>query len=141
MTIWRARLPPFYPASLIFVGLSAPLLAVTALAGYEGAILRIIPAFFVLSWLFKYAYSVLENAANGLAEPPVPSVDMLGPFETRPLLQLLLCVAVYEVADQIGGAPKMVILTTSSMNGKHRVRAPHVPHCWHTQYQRRAQFS
>jgi hypothetical protein len=94
----------------MFVGLSATLLAVTGLVGYEAAILRIIPAFFLLSWLLKYAFAVLDRAANGRLEPPVPSVEMLGPFEPRPLLLLLLCAAVYEVTTLIGGAPRIFIL-------------------------------
>jgi hypothetical protein len=110
MIVLRSLLVPCYPTSLIFVGLSAALLAVTAFAGYESAILRVIPAFFLLSWLFKYAYSMLDDVANGLHKPPVPSVDMLGPFERRPLVQLLLGAAVYKVTALIGGRLESVIL-------------------------------
>jgi hypothetical protein len=109
-TILRSLILPFSPTSLIFVGLSAALLAVTALVPTEAAILRIIPAFFLLSWLFKYAYLVLDDAANGLTEAPVPSVDMLGPFAARPVVQLLLCAAVYKIVTLIGGASGIVVL-------------------------------
>jgi hypothetical protein len=110
MSVLRALVLPFYPTSLIFVALSAALLAVTALLPSEAAILRIIPAFFLLSWLFKYAYSMLDDAANGLSQPPVLSPEMLGPFEARPLLQLFLCAIVYKVVALTGGALGSAIL-------------------------------
>jgi hypothetical protein len=103
MTVLRSLTLPFYPTSLIFVGISAALLAVTAIIPEEAQILRIIPAVILVSWLFNFAYSVLDDAANGAAGPPVPSVDILGPFELRPLLQLLLCAIAYTFAVFIGG--------------------------------------
>jgi len=112
MIVLRSLLLPFYPASLMFVVLFAALLAVTTLVPDEAAVLRIIPAFLLLSWLFNYAYTMLEDAANGLSEPPVLSPEMLGPFEARPLLQLLLCAAVYKVVGLVGGALGAVILVT-----------------------------
>jgi hypothetical protein len=110
MTVLRSLLLPFYPTSLIFVGTSAALLAVTAIVPSEAQILRIIPAVILISWLLKFAYSILDDAANGAARPPVPSVDVLGPFGLRPLLQSLLCAVAYTVATFIGGNLETLIL-------------------------------
>jgi hypothetical protein len=110
MTVLRSLLLPFYPTSLLFVAFCAAVLALTGLVGPESAALRIIPAFFVLSYLLKYSYSLLDDAANGITEAPVASVEMLGPFETRPLLQLVLCAIVYKAASLVGGAAGGTIL-------------------------------
>jgi hypothetical protein len=110
MTVLRPLLWPFHPSSLMFVVLCAALLAVTALLRPEAAILRIIPAFFLLSWLFNYAFAMLDDAANGRPEPPVPSSEMLGPFEARPLLQLALCAVVYKAVTLSGIAVGSAIL-------------------------------
>jgi len=50
------------------------------------------------SWLFKYAFAMLEQLADGEFHAPVVSVDMLSPFEQRPLVLLLICVAMGQFA-------------------------------------------
>ena len=80
MDLWKALRVPLQPASLIFVGISSLILAVVAPAGR----LALIPGFFLVSWLFKYGYVLLEHVANGDVEAPAISAEMLGPFEARP---------------------------------------------------------
>lgn len=90
--------------SVIFVGVSA-LLYVAALPMVpEVALLRVLPAYFLLSMLFNYAYETLEDVANGMREPPVASVESLGPFELRPIVQVALCAVVYKLAMLAGVA-------------------------------------
>ena len=80
MTLLRALSMPFHLTSLMFIGLSATLLAllIGTMAG-PGAF-GIVGTFFLLSWLNKYAFAQLEQAAHGVSDAPVASVEMLGPF-------------------------------------------------------------
>ena len=96
---------PLYPASLLFVGLSGLLLALSANSGYLG----VIPAIMLLSWLFKYGYVMLEHVAHGRLDAPVVSLEMLGPFEPRPWVQLFLVVCVYSSVQWLGGHAAVVL--------------------------------
>jgi hypothetical protein len=108
VTLLRSLVLPLFPASLIFVLISA-LLASFVVSMRDVGILRVVPLFFLLSWLFKYAYNLLEHVANGNPEPPVLSVEMLGPFEQRPLTQLVLCALAYALVRWVGGVTGVVI--------------------------------
>jgi hypothetical protein len=109
MDLFRSLSVPLYPASLIFVGLSALLLAFLEHFGFWG----VIPAFFLVSWLFKYGYAMLEHVANGRFDAPVVSVDTLGPFEARPWVQTALAVCVYAAIRAIGGPGASVMVLAS----------------------------
>jgi hypothetical protein len=99
MDLLRSLAAPLNSAGLIFIGLSALLLAVVVRVGVWG----VIPAFFLVSWLFKYGYALLEQVANGRFEAPTASVEMLGPFEARPWVQTALVVCVYAAIRAVGG--------------------------------------
>lgn len=75
----RALSLPFQMASLMFVVM---LTTLNAFIGGEPQLrpVRLLALFIILSWLNKYAFALLETAANGGREPPVASVEMLGPF-------------------------------------------------------------
>jgi hypothetical protein len=99
MDLLRCFAVPFYPASLIFVSLSGLLLGLAELGGLIGAI----PAFFLVSWLFKYGYTILEHVANGRFDAPVVSLETLSPLEARPWAQTILAFCVYAAIRWIGG--------------------------------------
>lgn len=88
----RYLLLPASPTVLfLIVGLSLGFL----LAEHSG-LLGILLALLLLTWLFNYAYVLLEQIANGTREPPVLAIEMLNPVnEYRPLLQLLIVLVVY----------------------------------------------
>lgn len=108
MKFWRSWLMPLYPTGLFVVSFIAALHALVYSVESAGP-LRILPALILLAWLFKYAYAFLEQAAEGIAGAPVPSVEMLGPFEFRPLLQVAVCVLVYTVVSQLPGLPGKIV--------------------------------
>ncbi len=60
-------------------------------------------ALFLLIWVFKYCYVLIEHLADGATEPPVMDTDMLSPFETRPWIQAALLFGGGWVCYQIGG--------------------------------------
>jgi hypothetical protein len=79
----RALTWPFAPTVLMLIAVAALLLAVM-----EGSLFGLPGLLILASFTSKYAYVLLESAANGLLEPPTLSIDMVSPFEQRPLIQL-----------------------------------------------------
>ncbi len=80
MNLLRALSMPFHLTSLMFIGLSALALALLLGAAAGLSVYGIVGTFFLLSWLNKYAFAQLEQAAHGISDAPVASVEMLGPF-------------------------------------------------------------
>jgi hypothetical protein len=107
MKFWRSLLMPLHPTALaviVFVaGLHALVYAITLVGP-----LRILPALMLLSVLFKYAYAVLEQASEGIMDAPTPSVEMMGPYNLRPLLQAAGLLLVYVVGDSLPAAAAKV---------------------------------
>jgi hypothetical protein len=104
MTLLRALAMPFQPTSLMFVGLTSPLLAIAAQSSGPAIVPAIVAAFFLLSWLNKFAFALMEQAANGIVEAPVASVEMLGPFGgARPLVHVVVGGSVAALSWWIGG--------------------------------------
>jgi hypothetical protein len=99
MNYLRPILVPFQPASLLIVVLFAPLLSFFA----GGGILGLFGAVILQIWVFKYCYVVLEQVADGAREPPVMSLDMLSPLETRPWMQLALVAGGLLLCQWLGG--------------------------------------
>ena len=101
MALLRHALRPAHLTALLLIATLTLLLSIASLAGLPGLPLMVI----VLSWLFKYAYVLLDLSAEGIAEPPVLSAEMVNPVEQRPLMQLAICGAGFGLAWWIGGAP------------------------------------
>ncbi len=79
MSLATAMRLPFQTASLLFV---AMITAFNAVAGGAPELkpMRLMVIFILLSWLNKYAFALLELAANGAREAPTASVEMLSPL-------------------------------------------------------------
>lgn len=77
-----ARLTPLLLVISFALGLT-----LASRAGFFGLPLALL----LFSWLFKYAYVILDTTSRGFDEPPVLSVEMVNPAnEQRPLGQLLI---------------------------------------------------
>jgi hypothetical protein len=70
---------PFQMASLLFVALITIIMEVFG-GPPELKPFRLLLIYILLSWLNKYAFALLELAANGSRDAPVASAEMLGPF-------------------------------------------------------------
>jgi hypothetical protein len=104
VTLLRALAMPFQFTSLLMVGAIAVAAALAMAVVDAVGMLVVVPLVFLLSWLNKYAFALLDHAANGERDAPVASLEMLGPFGgARPLVHVVLAVAVYALADGIGG--------------------------------------
>ncbi|MCC7461277.1 MAG: hypothetical protein IT480_02310 [Gammaproteobacteria bacterium] len=82
----RSLLQPLAPTVLMLAGIVAALLSVLEqipLLGLPGLVL-------LASLVSKYAFVLLESAANGVTDPPPLSIEMANPVEMRPLIQLLI---------------------------------------------------
>lgn len=101
MALLRHALRPAQPTALLLIATLTLLLSIASLAGLPGLPLKVI----VLSWLFKYAYVLLDLSSEGVVEPPVLSAEMVNPVEQRPLMQLAICGAGFGLAWWIGGVP------------------------------------
>jgi len=80
MTLLRALSMPFHLTSLLFVAVVATLLALLWSVAAPLALVALFGTFILVSWLNKYAFAQLEQAAHGVRDAPVASVEMLGPF-------------------------------------------------------------
>jgi hypothetical protein len=101
----RVLLVPFHPTNLLMVGIFAALLTFCLSVGLYG----LFAAMFLLIWLFKYCYVLIEHLADGAAEPPVMDTDMLSPFETRPWIQGALLFGAAWICYRIGGTAGLTL--------------------------------
>lgn len=76
----RAALLPFQITSLLLVAFITLVIALCGTMGESIAPMRVLVSYWLLSWLNKYAFALLDHAANGITEAPVASVEMLGPW-------------------------------------------------------------
>lgn len=103
---------PLRAEALLFVVLEALLLSWAA-GAVMGSMLTlasgIVAGVMGLSWLLKYAFVLLERAANGRFHPPAVAVEMLGPFEPRAALLLAWIGAVAFAAWHLPGRAGAVL--------------------------------
>lgn len=99
MDYLRVLLVPFHTTALILVVVFSLLFSVFDFAGVYG----IVGTLLIQIWILKYCYVLIEHLAEGAAEPPVMSTDMLSPFESRPWVQLFLIILGTTVCLAIGG--------------------------------------
>jgi len=102
----RVLLVPFRATSLILVVVFSLLLTITGMAmGVYGMFAQL----FLMIWIFKYSYALLEEVADGIFEPPVMSTDTLSPLEIRPWVQLGLVLGAVFFCRAIGGNAGIVL--------------------------------
>ncbi|MGC3980731.1 MAG: hypothetical protein QM808_05675 [Steroidobacteraceae bacterium] len=82
---------PMRSALLLLIISFALLLTLGEQAGLLG-----IPLYLILaSWFFKYSFVLVDHVLDGRSEPPVLSIEMVNPFEQRPLGTLLIAAGYY----------------------------------------------
>lgn len=75
----RALALPFRTASLLFVGLSSLLLTLLTALGGAVAILGLFALYVTAVALTRYAFRMIEDAANGARDPAVVDIEMFNP--------------------------------------------------------------
>ena len=91
----RTLAMPLHFTSLAFLAVIVVLVVMGVQNIPSNIAVAIVLIFLSLSWLNKYAFALLDAAANGRREAPVASVEMLGPFNdmrvyVHPLLLLVV---------------------------------------------------
>lgn len=99
----RAVAMPFQPTSLMFVALMALVVSLAQRYLLGNPAVAALLAYLALSWTNKYAFALLDQAANGRFHAPVGTVEMLGPFgDARPWVHPVLAVALAVLAAKWG---------------------------------------
>jgi hypothetical protein len=97
--ILRYLAVPLRTAPLLLIGIFSVLLVLALRAGFLGIPLGLI----LLSWFSKYSFVLMDHTAEGAAEPPVLSVEMVNPLsEQRPLILLLMVIGLFYAASWAG---------------------------------------
>jgi hypothetical protein len=100
---------PWNGTSIIFVTLSSLLLA-----GIESRSvllpISLIGTFFLALWLFNYAFEVLDHAANGSTIAPIASIEVLSPFQWRPLVIVAICFLIVVLGSKLGATGNVIII-------------------------------
>jgi hypothetical protein len=111
VTLLRALSFPFHFTSVAFISLLAFLFAVSMPSQFSGTgILWLVPLFISVSWVFKYAFSMLESIAHGESDAPVASWEMLSIFEVRPLVLLLMVLGIVQFAIWLDGPVRIIVI-------------------------------
>ncbi len=112
----RALLLPFQLTSLLFVAFNAVLLAMFGSLGRSIDPASILLTYLLLSWLNKYAFALLDEAANGRSQAPVASVEMLGPFnDARVWVHPALAGGVWLLTTLVSPAQGVAILAVAAL--------------------------
>jgi hypothetical protein len=95
-TLTRYLALPLQSAPLMLIVIFSVMLALASRAGLFGLPLTLI----LMSWFFKYAFVLLDHTTDGVAEPPVLSVEMINPVsEQRSLVLLIIVVGIFFASD------------------------------------------
>jgi hypothetical protein len=87
---------PLRTAPAFLIAVFSVLLVLATRAGLFGIPLGLI----LLSWFSKYSFVLMDRAAEGAAEPPVLSIEMVNPLdEQRPLMLLFLAIGLFYLSD------------------------------------------
>jgi hypothetical protein len=96
--IFRYLAVPSRTAPLLLIGTFSVLLVLALKAGFLGIPLGII----LLSWFSKYSFVLMDHVAEGAAEPPVLSIEMVNPLsEQRPLILVLMVIGLFYASNAV----------------------------------------
>jgi len=101
---------PLRTAPLLLIGTFSVLLVLAAKAGLFGLPLGLI----LTSWFIKYSFVLMDQLAEGVAEPPVLSMEMVNPLsEQRPVILLLMVIILFYASSAASywvGKPGALVL-------------------------------
>lgn len=95
--LFRYLVVPLHPASFGIIVVFAVLITAAELNGLWGLPLVVILG----SWFFKFGFAILEDVMHGKRKPPLLSMEMVNPFQQRPLGLLAILLLFYALTDAL----------------------------------------
>jgi hypothetical protein len=112
MTLLRAMAFPLHMSSVLFVAISSLILALITRGQGAAILMAILPIYMMMVWLTQFAFTMIDDVANGRREAATATVEMLSPFGdprcwVHPALAALLAILLFW-KEQIPHAPVLV---------------------------------
>jgi hypothetical protein len=100
MQLLKTLAMPFQAASLLFVAISALILAIISSVGGPMVLMALLTYWLMLVWLTQFALKLIDDAANGVTQTHAASAEMLsvlhdGRCIVHPLLAALVMLGLY----------------------------------------------
>jgi hypothetical protein len=112
MTLLRAMAFPLHMSSVLFIAMSSFILALITRNQGAAIFMSILPIYMMLVWLTQFAFTMIDDVANGRREAATATAEMLSPFGdarcwVHPALAALIAILLYW-QPQIPQAPVLV---------------------------------
>ena len=112
MTLLRAMAFPLHMSSVLFIAISSLILALITRGQGAAILMSILPIYMMMVWLTQFAFTMIDDVANGRREAATATMEMLSPFGdprcwVHPALAALIAILLFW-QPQIPQAPVLV---------------------------------
>jgi hypothetical protein len=112
MTLLRAMAFPLHMSSSLFIVISSLILALITRGQSAALLMSILPIYMMMVWLTQFAFTMIDDVANGRREAATATVEMFSPFGdprcwVHPALAALVAIVLFW-QPQIPQAPVLV---------------------------------
>jgi hypothetical protein len=80
MTLLRAMAFPLHMSSVLFIAMSSLILALITRGQGAAIFMSILPIYMMMVWLTQFAFTMIDDVANGRREAATATAEMLSPF-------------------------------------------------------------
>jgi len=80
MTLLRAMAFPLHMSSVLFVLVSSLILTLVTQVQGAMALMSLLPIYMMMVWLTQFAFTMIDDVANGRREAATATMEMLTPF-------------------------------------------------------------
>jgi hypothetical protein len=80
MTLLRAMAFPLHMSSVLFIAMSSLILALITRGQGAAILMSILPIYMMMVWLTQFAFTMIDDVANGRREAATATAEMLSPF-------------------------------------------------------------
>jgi hypothetical protein len=80
MTLLRAMAFPLHMPSVLFIAMSSLILALVTRGQGAMLLMSLLPVYMMMVWLTQFAFTMIDDVANGRREAATATVEMLSPF-------------------------------------------------------------
>lgn len=113
-TLLRALAFPLHMPSVLFIAASSLILALVTRGNNPAILLAIIPVYMMLVWLTQFAFTMIDDVANGRREAATATLEMLTPFgDSRCWVHPALAAAIALLLFKYPQLPRLPVLATA----------------------------